>query len=133
MSKKLLSSLPRKALTDSELLMYAEKFNIPHFRGVFMLDRLPQRPRRNETAIVNLDDSDGPGSHWVAYAKFGRSADYFDSFGLKPPPALIRYLRGTELLYNYDREQRTGTQVCGQLCLRFLIKETRAQRGYSKC
>ena len=29
----------------------------------------PNRPLYNESAIINLDDSRGPGTHWVAYKK----------------------------------------------------------------
>ncbi|XP_015121280.1 uncharacterized protein LOC107044047 [Diachasma alloeum] len=41
---------------------------IPHFRGVYMRNNMPQSgPWKNESAIVMLDDKDGPGTHWVAY------------------------------------------------------------------
>lgn len=89
-----------------------------------MTDELAKmKPRKNESAIVNLDDSTGPGTHWVCYRKRGRKVLYFDSYGDLPPPLeLVRYLgKGCEILYNYDREQR-GTYECGHLCLRFLHK-----------
>ena len=34
---------------------------------------------RNESGIINLDNADGPDTHWVAYAKRA-DAVYFDSF-----------------------------------------------------
>ena len=51
-----------------------------------MRNALPKNgPRYNESAIVNLDDASGPGTHWVAYRKRGNKVLYFDSFGdLKP-------------------------------------------------
>ena len=56
-----------------------------------MRDGLPKRgPRKLESAMVNLDDSQGPGTHWVAYRKKGNHVTYFDSFGnLQPPLALV--------------------------------------------
>ncbi|WP_316207647.1 hypothetical protein, partial [Escherichia coli] len=64
--------LPRRALTDADLLKYAKILKIPNFRGVFMRKALPvSGPRYRETAMVNLDDSNGPGTHWVAYRKRG--------------------------------------------------------------
>ena len=42
---------------------------ITDFRGVFMRDRLPKKPRNNESAIVNLNKDSEEGSHWVAYRK----------------------------------------------------------------
>lgn len=54
----------------------------------------PGGPRVNESAIVNLDDESGPGTHWVAYRKTGQDVLYFDSFGnLQPPKELVKYLK----------------------------------------
>lgn len=44
---------------------------IKKFRGVFMRDRLPEYPLKNESAVVNLNN--GSGTHWVAYHKNGKS------------------------------------------------------------
>lgn len=100
---------------------------IPHFRGVFMRDSLPGRgPRCYETAIINLDNMSGVGTHWVAYKKKNSEVTYYDSFGDLPPPAeLVKYLhRGGEaaknIYYTYDRQQDFGTVWCGHLCLKFL-------------
>ena len=47
--------------------------------------------RGNESAIVNLDKVEGLRTHWVAYAKRGCRAIYFDSFGnLRPPKELVQ-------------------------------------------
>ena len=54
--------LPHRALTDADLLKYVPALKISHFRGVFMRNQLPVKgPHKNESAIVNFDDSDGPG------------------------------------------------------------------------
>lgn len=89
-----------------------------------MRNILPKSPRVNESGIVNLDDSKGPGTHWVAYAKRGKRAIYFDSFGnLRPPRELIRYLEKDvlQLEYNHTSYQRFDQSICGQLCLQFLL------------
>jgi len=89
-----------------------------------MRDNLPINGiRRNESGIVNLDDADGPGTHWVAYAKRGDYVTYFDSFGnLRPPKELVRYFgpRVSKIEYNYVSYQTYNQSICGQLCLRFL-------------
>lgn len=114
--------LPHRALTDSDLRKYAKIMRIPHFRGVFMRNNLPKNgPKTNETAIINLDDKDGPGTHWVAYRKIGDDVTYFDSFGnLQPPIDLISYLGVGSIKYNYKRYQDWNTFYCGHLCLKFL-------------
>lgn len=118
--------LPKRALTDHDLQQAARQLRIPHFRGVFLRDTLPSKVRNTESGIVNLDDSRGPGTHWVAYKKKGPVVHYFDSLGnLRPPNELVSYLcsgPGTRIHYNVKRYQRPNTWNCGHLCLQFLYK-----------
>lgn len=117
--------LPKRALYNYELERYAIKLNIPHFRGVFMRDTLPRRPNKNESAIVNLDISDNPGTHWVAYIKNGNEVQYFDSFGdLKPPKEVVSYFGShVKITYNSEPYQIYNQWNCGHLCLRFLFNK----------
>ena len=50
-----------------ELTYFARELNIPYFRGVFMKDELPNRKFKNESMIINLDNSSGNGTHWVCF------------------------------------------------------------------
>jgi len=110
-----------KPLTNYELAKYAKLLKIPYFRGVFMKDGLPKKPRVNEAAIVNLDNTFGKGTHWVCYTKRGSKVYYYDSFGnLRPPKKISNYFEGCEVMYNYEREQSYDSVVCGHLCLKFL-------------
>lgn len=90
-----------------------------------MLDNLPKtKPWKKECGIVNLDNSSGPGTHWVAYyKKDANSIYYFDSFGnLQPPKEVINYL-GSKIKYNYESFQNYDTFICGHLCLKFLYDQ----------
>lgn len=118
--------LPNRALYDSELVNYVKKLKIPHFRGVFMRDALPLKPKVNECAIVNLDISKNSGTHWVAYIKRKNYINYFDSFGaLKPPKELVNYLgKNIKIFYNNNKYQNYDQSNCGHLCIEFLIKNT---------
>lgn len=102
------------------------KKHLSNFRGVFMRDSLPQSPpKRTECAVVNLDSTTGPGTHWVAYYKHGNSVHYFDPFGnLRPPNELLDYFRKYRIFYNHDVYQNYDDINCGHLCLEFL---------YNKC
>lgn len=95
---------------------------LPFFRGVFMKDALPKQIMKNETGIVNLDNSDGAGTHWVCYKKLGDTIYYFDSFGNIPPPKELGdyFATANRVLYNHERFQRKNTVICGHLCLEFL-------------
>lgn len=113
-------------MTDLELEYLAKILNIENFRGVFMIDSLPKYPKKHETAIVNLQTSSEPGSHWVCYAKKDNLVKYFDSFGnLKPPPQLLEYFKGSEIIYNRRRYQKWNTPICGHLCLAYLADVSR--------
>lgn len=91
-----------------------------------MRDALPSRPWKNESAIINLDNEEGPGTHWVAYKKRGVNVKYFDGFGdLRPPAELVKYLgRGSKITYNYNRYQNYNSFNCGHLCVKFLLSNS---------
>ena len=124
MKKKVLY-LPNKPLSNIELLKYAKILNLHNFRGIYSRNALPSTgPYKNESAIINLDDKNGLGSHWVCYKKKGQKFWYFDSFGdLRPFKELFNYLKVKEILYNYNRYQTFNTVICGHLCLNFLYKK----------
>lgn len=88
-----------------------------------MRDQLPRKPLLRECGVINLDDNDGPGTHWVAYCKEKSSTYYFDSFGNLPPPnEFIKYLGSDSYIhYNYKQYQNYGTTNCGQLCIQFMF------------
>ena len=113
--------LPNKPLSNIELIETARELEIPYFRGVFLRDTLPKRPRGKECGILNLDSSNGPGTHWVAWFKRGKDKYYFDSYGLHPPNELTSYL-GNGVLYNTEQVQQADQVFCGHLCL-YILKE----------
>ena len=87
--------LSEKALTNFDLIDYAQKLHLPNFRVVFMRDNLPREKRRkvNECGIMNFNISSQKGSHWVAWYVSGNTRIYFDSFGQHVPYELLRYLK----------------------------------------
>ncbi len=72
--------------------------------------------------IINLDRSDGKGTHWVCYCVFGDDVYYFDSYGA-PPSAYIE----SQLKYHYEKLyfntkiiQAPKSILCGYFCIAFL-------------
>ena len=113
--------LPNKPLSNLELLEAARKLKIPNFRGVSLRDALPTTPKKKECGILNLDDTTGSGTHWVAWYKNGTEKKYFDSYGLQPPNELVDYLH-SPILYNTERVQPYDQVFCGHLCL-YVLKQ----------
>ena len=61
--------LPDKPLTNFEILSVVNKLGIPNFRSVFLRDVLQNKSLKKECGILNLGDSSGNGSHWMAWFK----------------------------------------------------------------
>ena len=115
--------LPNKPLSNFELEDAAKRLEIPSFRGVFLLDTLPKKPNKKECGIVNFDKSGGPGTHWVAWYKNGKTKIYFDSYGVQPAIEVIEYLK-KPIHYNTDQVEPVGQVFCGHLCLYVLNEVT---------
>ena len=113
--------LPNSPLSNFQLLDAEKKLKIKNFRGVFVRDELPKKPRKVECGILNLCDSQGSGTHWTAWIKNGKEKLYFDRYGLAPPVELVEYLKDP-VYYNSERIQPDGVVICGHLCLYVLKK-----------
>ena len=105
---------PNKPLNNFEFEDAAKQLKIPNFRGVFLLDTLPKKPNKKECGIVNFDKSGGPGTHWVAWYKNGKTKIYLDSYSVQPPKEVINYL-GKLIRYNTDQVQPAGEVFCEHL------------------
>ena len=129
-------NIPDKPLTNIKLSTYSRVVKMPHFRGVYMRDTLPQHPYSVERGIVNLNISNQAGSHWVYYYRNRNDIIYFDSYGQITPSEIQRYLkpsgefdRGSEVIQrNADIVQAANTPVCGHLCLFVLKSLTNGER-----
>lgn len=115
--------LPSKKipLNNFQLEKYGEKMGIPHFQKVCCINELPKVPKNNENRILNLDSSDGNGTHWIAYHKNSKNVLYYDPIGnVAPPSVILNYFKGCNVFYNRISDQKLGTVNCGHLCLKFL-------------
>ena len=102
--------LPNKPLNNLELEDAVKKLKIPSFIGVFLLDTLPEKPNKKKCGILNFIKSGGPGTHWVAWYKNGKTKICFDSYGVQPPIEVIQYL-GKPIHYNTDQSSTGGASI----------------------
>jgi hypothetical protein len=114
--------LPNESLTNFQLIDAAKKLKIKHFKGVFVRDQLPKKPRVIECGILNTGDSTTNGFHWICWHKNGKTKICFDSYALPPPVELVDYLKSESVYYNSERVQYGNTVFCGHLCLYVLKK-----------
>ena len=122
--------LPKKPLSNFELEDAAKRLKIPSFRGVFLLDTLPRKPNKKEYGIVNFDKSGGPGTHWVAWYKNGKTKIYFESYGVQPPIEVVEYL-GSPIRYNTDQVQTSGGKYFADICV-YTFSKNSARATISK-
>ena len=115
-----------KPLSNFDLMEWIKKLGIKHLRGIY---RLPNRIRK-ECGIIDLDDIQGPGTHWVCYRNIDSVVEYFDPFGLIMPNEALEYFRtsGKRIVYSMDEIQNRNTVFCGYWCLYNLFER---QRGNS--
>lgn len=81
------------------------------FCGVFSSDQIPILNKDSKYAIINLDNSDEPGSHWIAIA-FDEDLDrilVYDSFGRQTreiiPSIFNKYRVDKVVMTDDDAEQ----------------------------
>ena len=112
-----------KPLSNFDLMEWVKKLGIKHLRGIYSRDRLPKRIKK-ECGIINLDDIQGPGTHWVCYRNLDSVVEYFDPFGLIMPNEALKYFRtsGKPVVYSMDEIQNRNTVLCGYWCLYYLLE-----------
>ena len=118
-----------KLLSNFDLMEWVKKLGIRHLRGIYSRDGLPSVIKK-ECGIINLDDIQGPGTHWVFYRNIDNVVEYFDPFGLIMPNEAMKYFNtsGKRIVYAIDEIQNRNTVLCGYWCLYYLLER---QRGTS--
>ena len=94
------------------------------FKGVFPSDKIPKLNDLRSYAILNLDNSNQSGSHWIAVALVDKDLIVYDSFGRhhsKIIPNLKQEFRGRIKNTDMDAEQKKHETNCGQRSLAFLV------------
>ena len=70
--------------------------------------------------IVNMDDSTGPGTHWVLVSLLNPEiAIYFDPFAVAPPIDVLTFMKKwrPDVAMNEDIVQDVNSTNCGYFCI----------------
>lgn len=115
--------LGRGTTTNLQLDKYGKLVFGNRYLGTFTADQIPDMAR-DTLAIVNLDESGGDGTHWVAVvrAKSGEHIVY-DSFGRDTKKILPSiYGKGRRVVAtDDDAEQKEAQSDCGARCIAALM------------
>ena len=99
------------------------------FKGVYAIDELPNRASHG-AYVVNYDEHDKPGSHWVAIYVQNGSVEYFDSYGQPPLDKRLKTFVGENFTYNPFQLQQALGNACGFYCTYYILKRSRKSTTY---
>ena len=106
-----------------------------NYLGTFPLDRLPDLPNRfPKSIIINTDQSNKPGDHWIAIVLTEKHAYYFDSFGLGIIDQQIRQFllpHYSSIIFNSLCIQHILSDKCGYYCIYF-VQNVHNLKSYNK-
>jgi hypothetical protein len=108
----------------TELDRVCKKLFGKKYSGTFPSDMIPKLTLEVPYAIINLDKTGSPGSHWVALARGRGGVGVYDSFGRtsrKILPSVYNSNNGKILDSDYDSEQHVSEDNCGARCCAWLI------------
>jgi len=100
-------------------------FNIigSKFAGVYPSDKIPTLSKNKPYVIVNLDDSRGDGTHWVACCYDKKGVLLYDSFGRRSNKILPALKKNNKKIKNsdLDAEQLISEDNCGQRSISWVL------------
>ena len=109
--------MPPQPLTNFEIQKFYK--NESRFNGVFSRNNLPKK--KDGTYIINLDEYEDLGTHWIALFYKKNEIVYFDSFGVEHIPEEIKEFIGNKnIKANIFRVQANDSVMCGYFCIGFI-------------
>ena len=118
-SKKNLNSLlPFHPLTNIEISECYK--NEPRFNGVYSRNNLPNKIKKG-AYVLNLDEYENTGAHWVSLFVKTNEVIYFDSFGVEHIPEEInKFIGNKKIKASTFRMQAYDSIMCGYFRIEFI-------------
>ena len=114
--------------TQLAIILKKDKYTYALFQGEYPSDKLPTRVSSFPALfIANVDSSEKPGSHWVAfYFTKDQNGEFFDFYGL-PQAIMLEHFLGflnnnsNGWSFNSVTLQSINSKVCGHYCLYYAL------------
>ena len=88
--------------------------------------------KNNQSTIINLDDNDKRGNHWVSYKKIGNKIFCFDSYAVAFIPDIIKnQYPNNKFICNIYRIQSMDSNQCGRFCILFVKSNIKNENDYN--
>ena len=112
------SQLPFHPLTNIEISEYYK--NEPRFIGVYSRNNLPNKIKKG-AYVINLDEYENTGTHWVSLFVKANKVIYFDSFGIEHIPKEInKFINNNTIESDIFRIQAYDSIICRYFCIQFI-------------
>ena len=96
----------------------------PRFNGVYSRDNLPKIIKKG-AYVINLDEYENAGTHWIALFVKTNEVIYFDSFGIEHIPKEIELAIGNKKIKaNRFKIQSYDSIMCGYFCIELIKGKT---------
>ena len=116
--KKINSLLPFHPLTNIKISEYYA--NEPRFNGVYSGNNLLKTIKKG-ACVINLDEYENTGTHWVSLFVKPKYTVYFDSFGVDHIPKEInKFIGNSDIKSNIYKIQSYDSIMCGYFCIKFI-------------
>ena len=110
---------------EIEAILKSNKRTSKIFKGVFPSDEIPKQKITYPSAfIVNTDEKNKPGEHWVAFyfSSKNRLPEYFDSYGFFPLKlSFYKFLPKKKFKYSSLMLQDIFSTACGYYVIYFIV------------
>ena len=105
--------------------------NDKNYIGTYSKDNVPLL-KNNQSTIINVQNPNKSGSHWVSYKKIGRKIFYFDSYGVGFIPDIItKQYPSHKFICNIYRIQSMDSIQCGRFCILFIKSNIKNENDYN--
>lgn len=115
--KDIFKKYGKATTTNFQLLKWGKELGIKDF-NVVMRNEIGNGNCKN--IICNLHTSEQKGIHWSCYHRKAQTIIFFDSYGYKPTPEIIKKYPNHKIEQSYYKMQKDNETFCGQLCLYIL-------------
>ena len=103
-----------------------------NFIGCFSKDQIPLI-ENNKSIIMNLQNSNQPGSHWIALKRVNNTLFVFDSFGIEYLPiSVFKVFKNFKIITNIYRIQDISSNLCGLFCVLFILYDINSKNDFIK-
>ena len=101
-----------------------------NFIGCYSKDQIPLI-ENNKSIIMNLNNSNEPGSHWIGLKRVNNGIYVFDSFGIGfLPVGICKVFKNYKIITNIYRIQDISSNLCGMFCVLFILYDIKSKNNF---